>query len=317
MRKLKSIFYLVAVIAILFHGADLNGKITSNAQNVKEEVTEASSESDLSKIFFDESKFTGGQEVIPVTINNNQPFFTDEDFETTDASYSALDDFGRCGPAIAMLSKETMATEERGDIGMIKPSGWHQAKYPGVVKSEPPYLYNRGHLLGFQFIGNSSNIPENLITMTRWCNATEMLLYEGQIASYLKTTENHVLYRVTPEFKDDELVARGVLLEAASLEDDNLRICVYCYNAQPGIFIDYATGESSADGTIVNDTSAQEETSQSEETQTYVLNTNTHKFHKPGCYSVEKIKPESYAEFTGTREEAIAYGYDPCKNCNP
>ena len=142
-----------------------------------------------------------------------------------------------------MLSKETMATEERGDIGMIKPSGWHQAKYPGVVKSEPPYLYNRGHLLGFQFIGNSSNIPENLITMTRWCNATEMLLYEGQIASYLKTTENHVLYRVTPEFKDDELVARGVLLEAASIEDDNLRICVYCYNAQPGIFIDYATGE--------------------------------------------------------------------------
>ena len=243
MRKLKSIFYLVAVIVILLHGADLDRKITSNAQNVKEEVTEASPESDLSKIFFDESKFTGGQEVIPVTINNNQPFFTDEDFETTDASYSALDDFGRCGPAIAMLSKETMATEERGDIGMIKPSGWHQAKYPGVVKSEPPYLYNRGHLLGFQFIGNSSNIPENLITMTRWCNATEMLLYEGQIASYLKTTENHVLYRVTPEFKDDELVARGVLLEAASIEDDNLRICVYCYNAQPGIFIDYATGE--------------------------------------------------------------------------
>ena len=116
-----------------------------------------------------------------------------------------------------------------------------------------------------------------------------------------------------------QMLAAGVLMEGKSVEDngEGVLFCVFAYNMQPGVSIDYATGESSADGTIVNDTSAQEETSQSEETQTYVLNTNTHKFHKPGCYSVEKIKPENYAEFTGTREEAIAYGYDPCKNCNP
>ena len=243
MKKLKRIFYFAVALVILLHSANLKNVVLPNAQTANEETSELS-KTDLSGVFFDESKFTGGQEVVPVTINNNQPFFTDEDMSTTDASYSELDHLGRCGPAIAMLSKDTMAKEERGNIGMIKPSGWHQAKYSGIINSEPPYLYNRGHLLGFQFIGNSSNIPENLITMTRWCNATEMLMYEGQIAGYLKTTDHHVLYRVTPEFKGNELVARGVLLEAKSIEDDNLSICVYCYNAQPGIYIDYATGES-------------------------------------------------------------------------
>ena len=150
-------------------------------------------------------------------------------------------------------------------------------------------------------------------------NIEGMLPFENMVADYVKETDQHVMYRVTPVFEGDNLLAAGVLMEGKSVEDngEGVLFCVFAYNVQPGVSIDYATGESSADGTIVNDTSAQEETSQSEETQTYVLNTNTHKFHKPGCYSVEKIKPESYAEFTGTREEAIAYGYDPCKNCNP
>lgn len=176
-------------------------------------------------------------------------------------------------------------------------------------------------------------------------NIEGMLPFENMVADYVKETDQHVMYRVTPVFEGDNLLAAGVLMEGKSVEDkgEGVLFCVFAYNVQPGVSIDYATGESSADRTIVNDTSAQEETKQStstsvqqeetqqstdtnvqqEETQqsaemqTYVLNTNTHKFHKPGCYSVEKIKPESYAEFTGTREEAIAYGYDPCKNCNP
>ena len=180
------------------------------------------------------------------------------------------------------------------------------------------YLYNRCHLIGYQLTGENAN-EKNLITGTRYLNIEGMLPFENMVADYVKETDQHVMYRVTPVFEGDNLLAAGVLMEGKSVEDngEGVLFCVFAYNVQPGVSIDYATGESFADGTIVNDTSAQEETSQSEETQTYVLNTNTHKFHKPGCYSVEKIKPENYAEFTGTREEAIAYGYDPCKNCNP
>ena len=169
-----------------------------------------------------------------------------------------------------------------------------------------------------QLTGENAN-EKNLITGTRYLNIEGMLPFENMVTDYVKETDQHVMYRVTPVFEGDNLLAAGVLMEGKSVEDngEGVLFCVFAYNVQPGVSIDYATGESSADGTIVNDTSAQEETSQSEETQTYVLNTNTHKFHKPGCYSVEKIKPENYAEFTGTREEAIAYGYDPCKNCNP
>ena len=180
------------------------------------------------------------------------------------------------------------------------------------------YLYNRCHLIGYQLTGENAN-EKNLITGTRYLNIEGMLPFENMVADYVKETDQHVMYRVTPVFEGDNLLAAGVLMEGKSVEDngEGVLFCAFAYNVQPGVSIDYATGESFADGTIVNDTSAQEETSQSEETQTYVLNTNTHKFHKPGCYSVEKIKPENYAEFTGTREEAIAYGYDPCKNCNP
>ena len=192
-------------------------------------------------------------------------------------------------------------------------------------------MYNRCHLIGYQLTGENAN-EKNLITGTRYLNIEGMLPFENMVADYVKETDQHVMYRVTPVFEGDNLLAAGVLMEGKSVEDngEGVLFCVFAYNMQPGVSIDYATGESSADGTIVNDTSAQEETKQftstsvqqeetqqSAETQTYVLNTNTHKFHKPGCYSVEKIKPENYAEFTGTREEAIAYGYDPCKNCNP
>ena len=251
-------------------------------------------------------------------INDNQPNFSASELSTAGyEKYSELDSLGRCGVALASCGKDTMpgANEERGSISSIKPSGWVQAKYDGISGG---YLWNRCHLIGWQLSAENAN-RKNLITGTRYMNIEGMLPFENMVADYVKETDQHVMYRVTPVFEGDNLLAAGVLMEGKSVEDngEGVLFCVFAYNVQPGVSIDYATGESSADGTIVNDTSAQEETSQSEETQTYVLNTNTHKFHKPGCYSVEKIKPENYAEFTGTREEAIAYGYDPCKNCNP
>lgn len=252
-----------------------------------------------------------------VAVNDNVPFFTEEELSSASyETYGELDPLGRCTVCVASVGQDLMPAEERGNIGAVKPTGWHTVKYDFV---DGKYLYNRCHLIGYQLTGENAN-EKNLITGTRYLNIEGMLPFENMVADYVKETDQHVMYRVTPVFEGDNLLAAGVLMEGKSVEDngEGVLFCVFAYNVQPGVSIDYATGESSADGTIVNDTSVtQQETSQSEETQTYVLNTNTHKFHKPGCYSVEKIKPENYAEFTGTREEAIAYGYDPCKNCNP
>lgn len=251
-----------------------------------------------------------------VAVNDNVPFFTEEELSSASyETYGELDPLGRCTVCVASVGRDLMPAEERGNIGAVKPTGWHTVKYDFV---DGKYLYNRCHLIGYQLTGENAN-EKNLITGTRYLNIEGMLPFENMVADYVKETDQHVMYRVTPVFEGDNLLAAGVLMEGKSVEDngEGVLFCIFAYNVQPGVSIDYATGESSADGTIVNDTSAQEETSQSEETQTYVLNTNTHKFHKPGCYSVEEIKPENYAEFTGTREEAIAYGYDPCKNCNP
>ena len=277
-----------------------------------------------------------------VAVNDNVPFFTEEELSSASyETYGELDPLGRCTVCVASVGQDLMPAEERGNIGAVKPTGWHTVKYDFI---DGKYLYNRCHLIGYQLTGENAN-EKNLITGTRYLNIEGMLPFENMVADYVKETDQHVMYRVTPVFEGDNLLAAGVLMEGKSVEDkgEGVLFCVFAYNVQPGVSIDYATGESSADRTIVNDISAQEETkqststsvqqeetqqpadtsvtqqetSQSEETQTYVLNTNTHKFHKPGCYSVEKIKPENYAEFTGTREEAIAYGYDPCKNCNP
>ena len=178
-----------------------------------------------------------------VEINNNIPFFEEEDLSTESFEvYSELDALGRCGVAYANISRELMPTEERG----IKPSGWNQAKYEGVIDSKPPYLYNRCHLIAYCLTAENAN-EKNLITGTRYMNVEGMLPFEEQVARYLDKNDNHVLYRVTPVFDGDNLVASGVLLEAYSVEDngEGVCFCVYCYNVQPGIEIDYKTGESS------------------------------------------------------------------------
>lgn len=181
-----------------------------------------------------------------VEVNGNKPFFTESDISTDSFEYySELDSLGRCGVAFANISREMMPTEERGEIGSIKPSGWNQAKYEGIVDSKPPYLYNRCHLIAYCLTAENAN-EKNLITGTRYMNVEGMLPFEERVARYLNDYDNHVLYRVTPVFEGKNLVAGGVLIEAYSVEDNGTGIsfCVYCYNVQPGIEIDYRTGES-------------------------------------------------------------------------
>ena len=178
-----------------------------------------------------------------VIINDNEPGFQKEDM-TTDSYefYSDLDSLGRCGYVMACIGWDIMPTEERGNIGQVKPSGWQTVKYDFV---DGKYLYNRCHLIGYQLTGENAN-KQNLITGTRYLNVEGMLPFENMVADYIKETGNHVLYRVTPVYDGNNLVARGVQMEAFSVEDSGAGICfhVYIYNNQPGVVIDYATGES-------------------------------------------------------------------------
>ena len=179
-----------------------------------------------------------------VEINGGIPFFETEEITTKEFEiYSDLDALGRCGVAYANISRELLPTEERGEIGIVKPSGWCQEKYPGIVDSDPPYLYNRCHLIAFCLSGENAN-EKNLITGTRYMNVEGMLPFEEKVVRYVAKTSNHVLYRVTPVFEGSNLVASGVMMEAYSVEDNGKGICfcVYCYNVQPGIIIDYRTG---------------------------------------------------------------------------
>ena len=243
-----------------------------------------------------------------VEVNGNVPYFTEEDL-TTDAfeEYSPLDALGRCGVAFANVCPALMPTEERGEIGMIRPSGWQTIRYDGVVDGN--YLYNRCHLIGYQLSGENAN-EENLITGTRYLNVEGMLPFENLVDDYVDETGNHVLYRVTPVFTGENLLADGVLMEARSVEDEGrgVTFCVFCYNVQPGVVIDYATGESHLSGEEPEETPAGE--------ANYILNTNTMKFHLPTCASVEDIKPANRGT-VATREEALAAGYEPCGWCSP
>lgn len=242
-----------------------------------------------------------------VVINDNEPSFPAEDFTSEGfEEYSPLDDLGRCGVAYANVGLETMPTEERGSISNVKPTGWKSVQYDFV---DGKSLYNRCHLIGFQLTGENAN-RQNLITGTRYMNVDGMLPFENLVADYVKETENHVLYRVTPIFEGDNLVASGVQMEAQSVEDKGAGVCfnVYVYNNQPGVTIDYATGDSWASDEAPADTGKE---------STYILNTSSRKFHKPDCGSVETISPSNKKSYTGTREELINQGYEACGKCKP
>lgn len=252
-----------------------------------------------------------------VAVNNNEPFFTDSDMTTTAfENYSDLDSLGRCGVAYANICKDIMPTEERGKIGMIKPSGWHTVKYD-VIKDR--YLYNRCHLIGYQLAGENAN-PKNLITGTRYLNVEGMLPFENLVADYVNNTGNHVLYRVTPMFSGSNLVANGVLIEAKSVEDNGGGILfnVYCYNVQPGVGINYENGDSWLDGTT-GSTSSGSDTSAAENSAADSLNSETmvhitatgKKYHRAGCRTLKKSDTEV------TLDEAKSMGLSPCGICNP
>ena len=245
-----------------------------------------------------------------VVINDNDPDFTDADMTTTSfESYGELDGLGRCTTAFANIGKDLMPAEKRGSIGEVKPTGWQTAKYDNV---DGKYLYNRCHLIGYQLTGENAN-EKNLITGTRYLNVDGMLPFENMVADYIKETNNHVLYRVTPVFSGDNLVASGVHMEAKSVEDngDGVLFNVYCFNAQPGIAIDYATGDSHQDDSIVADAS-KSTTAAEANVQTYVLNTNTKKFHKESCNSAKSMDASNKKIYTGSRQEIIDMGYEAC-----
>lgn len=250
-------------------------------------------------------------------INNNIPDFNSDEKELTDAfeTYAELDELGRCGVAYANICKELMPTEDREGIGHIKPSGWQSVKYDIV---DGKYLYNRCHLIGFQLAGENAN-ELNLITGTRQLNVDAMLFFENDIANYVEETGNHVLYRVTPVFNGDDLVASYVQLEGFSVEDNGDGICfnVICYNMQDGIEIDYSTGESWLKGEKIDNIETTAESVESGNNQVYVLNINSGKFHKSSCSEVKRMKPENKKEFNCSRDQLLDDGYTSCGKCKP
>ncbi|MBQ6702031.1 MAG: DNA/RNA non-specific endonuclease [Clostridia bacterium] len=299
MRKVNLLLCLLFACLILF-GCRLNAPYRAPKETTVENVCENG--------YFDYYEVPPYDGSMPyVTVNSNVPFFEEADY-TTDSyeSYGNLDALGRCTVVWASIGKDLMPTEERGSIGSVKPTGWHLVKYDCV---DGNYLYNRCHLIGYQLTGENAN-ELNLITGTRYMNVQGMLPFENMVSDYVKETGNHVLYRVTPVFLDNELLARGVLMEGWSVEDEGDGVCfnVFCYNVQPQIKIDYLTGESEFVGTAFEESRVEED---------YVLNSSSMKFHYPSCSSVESISERNKKAYTGTREELIEKGYAPCKSCNP
>ncbi len=300
---------------------DSEADIASTTEALEREVTESA---------FTYADLPAYSDAPYVEVNDNNPYFEDEEL-TTDAFeiYSNLDDLGRCGTAYANICQEIMPTEKRGEIGQIKPSGWHTVKYPEQITEK--YLYNRCHLIAYQLAGENAN-EKNLITGTRYMNATGMVPFENEVADYVKETDHHVLYRVTPVFEGENLVASGVLIEAESVEDQGtgVKFCVFCYNVQPGIGIDYATGDSWVADTEVAQANA---TEQAAGTTAYVLasteattaiapapetsadvyvwiptNGGTKYHSNPNCSGMKN--PEQV-----TLNTAIGRGFTACKKC--
>ena len=244
-KKMK--LWQVCFLMVILIGATIYGYINKETETAKQQETSTQSEAvmvaDLSQIpEYTENPY--------VEVNNNNPYFTEEDYTTQEfEKYSEWDSLGRSGVAYANICKGIMPKdgEKRGEINSIKNlSGWKQKKYDNLIKDK--YLYNRCHLIGWQLSGENAN-KNNLITGTRYLNTEGMLPFEDEVAKYIDDNENnHVLYRVTPIFKENNLLASGVEMEAWSVEDSGqgVHFNVYCYNVQPGIVIDYATGESYA-----------------------------------------------------------------------
>ena len=296
---MKRILLTVLLAALLAEGCD--------AEQIIPGVKSLSARPSVPEETADPASFPAYAGEASVIVHGNVPYFTDaERAEDPPEPFSELDHLGRAGAAMERLGPETLPSVPRGSIGMIRPSGWHLVKYDVV---EGQYLYNRCHLIAYELSGVNAE-ERNLITGTRYLNTQGMLPYENETADYIRSSKNHVLYRVTPVFEGDNLLASGVLMEAESVEDAGagFSFCVYCYNVQPGVIIDYSDGSSHPE----------EEPEESKDpVMNYVLNTNTHRFHYPWCRSVSEMNAENAQDFTGLRSTLIAEGYVPCGRCNP
>jgi DNA-entry nuclease len=320
-RKISIICFFVFV---LFAGCTPQEIIPSDrSAKVEDNITEDAATEDITvsnKTSLSEESATdippySGKSYIE--LNNNVPAFTDEEKKSTEAfeHYSNLDHLGRCGVAYANVCRELMPTEERGRIGDIRPSGWHTVKYPDLI--EDNYLYNRSHLIAYSLAGENDN-EKNLITGTRYFNQETMQIFELKVLDYVRANDNHVLYRVTPVFENDNLLATGVIMEAWSVEDEGSGICfnVFCYNVQPGIEIDYATGESKrAESSTASDNAATSDSDLYNTKMSFILNTHTKKIHMPGCRGVKQMADRNKLECESTINELIKQGYEPCKMC--
>ncbi len=242
-----------------------------------------------------------------VVINENQPNFaaedmTSESFET----YSELDALGRCQVAYANVGQDLMPTEKRGNISQVKPTGWHTVKYDIV---EGKHLYNRCHLIGYQLTAENAN-ERNLVTGTRYMNVDGMLPFENIVADYVKETNSHVLYRVTPIFEGNDLVVKGVQMEGYSVEDKGESVCfnVFVYNVQPGVSIDYATGDSKLDSSDNNSET------KAEEAQIEIRGNSKSKiYHCPGQAAYEEMADSKNLVIFHSEKEAIDAGYRKAK----
>ncbi len=240
-----------------------------------------------------------------VEINGNEPGFSEKELsEESFEEYGELDDLGRCGMVCASVGEDLMPDEKRGKIGQVRPTGWHTVKYDNV---DGKYLYNRCHLIGYQLSGENAN-EKNLITGTRYMNVEGMLPFENMVADYVKETDNHVMYRVVPVFEGDNLLASGVQMEAMSVEDggEGISYNVYVYNVQPGIDIDYATGESSPGGE--NGVKGQ-----GKETEEIRGNSRSKIYHCPGQADYEEMKESRHLVIFGSEQEAEEAGYRKAK----
>lgn len=321
-KKMRSLCVIAAVLCcLLFSGCTAEISATDNTQTTQQSDAKAdqsntngtSSQSASGQITASQSAITLSS--IPaysgtsyVAVNDNVPSFTDDDI-TLNAfeNYSDLDSLGRCGVAYANVCQETMPTEKRGDISKVKPTGWHSVKYDFV---DGKSLYNRCHLIGYQLTAENAN-EKNLITGTRYMNTEGMLPFENMVADYVKETKNHVLYRVTPIFEGNNLVASGVLMEAQSVEDhgEGVSFCVYAYNVQPGVTIDYATGDSSltsdSDNSGVSDSSS---------AQTEIRGNSKSKiYHCPGQASYDEMADSKNLVIFHSEQEAQDAGYRKAK----
>lgn len=282
------------------HENSSNQKDSSNQENASN-ISDKKEENQKNLISLENlPEYTGEPYVV---LNGNVPNFTPEDLtETSFEEYSNLDSLGRCQVAYANVGQDLMPTEKRGSISQVKPTGWQSVQYDNV---DGKHLYNRCHLIGFQLTGENAN-KKNLITGTRYMNVEGMLPFEDMVADYVKETGNHVLYRVTPIFSGDDLVAKGVEMEAYSVEDEGESVCfhVFVYNVQPGIVIDYSTGESHL----------QEESTGSEDGQTEIRGNSKSKiYHCPGQAAYEEMADSSYLVIFHSEKEAEDAGYRKAK----